>query len=118
MIGFTNSVRQAAINMDEGIQKAKEQTVIFTNDKEKLRAYQMRMMGLSDQVSGINNATKRGERRGERRGIKKGRMERDVEFIKMLHARGDSVEEIADFMSKSIDEVQEILRENIGAIPV
>jgi len=101
-----DNILEEVISMDTAIQKAQEKLIFVTNDKEKLREYQMRMMALSDQVSGMNH---------ERR---EGRRERDVELIIGQHARGRSVEEIADFMSKSIDEVQEILRENIGAIPV
>jgi hypothetical protein len=51
-----DNILEEVINMDTAIQKAQEKMIFVTNDKEKLRAYQMRMLALSDQVSGINYA--------------------------------------------------------------
>jgi predicted transposase YdaD len=78
--------------------KVQERRIILTNDKEKLRAYQMRMMALSDWVSGINQARREGRR------------ECEVELIKRQHARGYSVESIADIMSTPVERVQEIIQ--------
>jgi predicted transposase/invertase (TIGR01784 family) len=121
-----NNILEEVINMDTAIQKAQEKMIFVTNNKEELRAYQMRMLALSDQVSGLNNATKKGEERGERRGIKKGevrgrkkgRMELEVEIIKRLYTDGKSVEEIAYVMNKSIKQVQEIIRAKTRAVSV
>jgi predicted transposase/invertase (TIGR01784 family) len=99
--------------MDMAIQKVQEEMkeerrIIMTTDKEKLRAYQMRMMSLSDQVSGLNFARREGIMEGE----KKGRFERDYELVKKQIAKGKSIEEIADFMDMSVEQVQKILQEN------
>jgi predicted transposase/invertase (TIGR01784 family) len=74
--------------------------IFVTNDKEKLRAYQMRMLALSDQVSGLNFARREGKIEGQ------------VELIKKQYAKGKSIEEIADFMDMSVKQVQKILQAN------
>jgi predicted transposase/invertase (TIGR01784 family) len=53
------------IQMDEAIQKAQERVAFITNDKEALRAYQMREMAISDWTSGVNHARREGRREGQ-----------------------------------------------------
>jgi DNA-binding NarL/FixJ family response regulator len=86
--------------MDTAIQNAQEKMIFVTNDKEKLRAYQMRMLALSDQVSGIKYARREGRR------------ERDSELVKRQVAKGRSNEDIADFMGISVMQVQKIRQAN------
>jgi predicted transposase/invertase (TIGR01784 family) len=61
------------IEMDTGIAKAQEKISFVSQDKEALRAYQMREMALSDYTSGINHAHNEGKQQGivigEQRGI-------------------------------------------------
>jgi hypothetical protein len=105
--------------MDMAIQKAqeekqekKESMIIMTNDKEKLRAYQMRMLALSDQVSGINHAYREGLKRGLRKSLKANRFEDDVELYMWLAAEKEkySNEEIAYIMSISLKRLQKIIQ--------
>jgi predicted transposase/invertase (TIGR01784 family) len=131
-----NNILEEVINMDTAIQKAQEKMIFVTTDKEELRAYQMRMMAISDQVSGLNSARREGkmegrmegriegEKIGEKKGRmegkkegrmegeKKGRFERDFELVKRQAAKGKSIEEIADFMDISVKQVQKILLAN------
>jgi predicted transposase/invertase (TIGR01784 family) len=66
------------------------------------------MMALSDHVSGINSALRKGEKKGEI----KGRLERDYELVKKQVAKGKSIDEIADFMDMSVKQVQKIIQAN------
>lgn len=49
------------IKMDKAIQKAEERVTYVSQDKEALRAYQMRQMALSDWTSGVNRAKREGK---------------------------------------------------------
>jgi predicted transposase/invertase (TIGR01784 family) len=103
-----DNILEEVINMDTAIQKAQEKMIFVTNDKEKLRAYQMRMLALSDQVSGINYARREGWMEGEKIGEIKG----ENKLIKRLIAKGKSIEEIADFMDMSVKQIQKIIQAN------
>jgi predicted transposase/invertase (TIGR01784 family) len=131
-----DNILEEIINMDTAIQRVQEKMIIVTNDKEKLRDYQMRMMAISDHVSGINSARREGEKIGEKKGEKigkkigekigekkgkmigekigekKGRFERDLELVKRQAAKGKSIEEIADMMDISVMQVQKIMQAN------
>jgi predicted transposase/invertase (TIGR01784 family) len=63
------------IEMDPGIAKAQEKISFVSQDKEALRAYEMREMALSDYTSGINHALRKGEQRGEKRGERRGKQQ-------------------------------------------
>ncbi|WP_169805511.1 Rpn family recombination-promoting nuclease/putative transposase, partial [Methanobrevibacter filiformis] len=60
------------IEMDEAIGKAQERINYVSQDKEALRAYQMREMALSDMTTAMNTARREGLKEGEIKGIKKG----------------------------------------------
>jgi predicted transposase/invertase (TIGR01784 family) len=64
-----DKIIEEVIKMDTAIQKAQERMTFVTNDKESLRAYDMREMALSDYTSGMNFARREGEEKGEKRGI-------------------------------------------------
>jgi predicted transposase/invertase (TIGR01784 family) len=49
--------------MDTAIQKAQERMTFVTNDKESLRAYDMREIAMSDLTSRLNFARREGEER-------------------------------------------------------
>jgi predicted transposase/invertase (TIGR01784 family) len=53
---------EEVVKMDNAIQKAEEKMSYICNDKEALRAYQMREMALSDWTSGVNHARREGKR--------------------------------------------------------
>jgi predicted transposase/invertase (TIGR01784 family) len=59
---------EEVVKMDRAIQKADEKMSYICNDKETLRAYQMREMALSDWTSGVNYARREGLREGEEKG--------------------------------------------------
>jgi predicted transposase/invertase (TIGR01784 family) len=67
---------EEAITMDGAIQKAEERMAYVAQDKEALRAYQMREMALSDLVSGLNHA----RREGLQEGIEQGRKEAEAKY--------------------------------------
>jgi predicted transposase/invertase (TIGR01784 family) len=60
------------LEMDPAIRRAEEKMAALMNDKEALRAYQMREMALSDYTSGINHAKREGIAEGKREGIREG----------------------------------------------
>jgi flagellar biosynthesis/type III secretory pathway protein FliH len=60
------------INMDSNIQAADERMVYVTGDKEAIRAYEMRMMALSDLTSYKNYAQEKGREEGLKEGLKEG----------------------------------------------
>jgi predicted transposase/invertase (TIGR01784 family) len=75
------------VKMDAAIKKAEERVSYVSNDKEALRAYQMRQMALSDYTSGINHARREGMREGEEKKM--------VEIARNLKSIGDTKEKIA-----------------------
>jgi len=77
------------VKMDSAIQEANERMVYVTGDKEAIRAYEMRLMGLSDYTSNMNYARDEGMRKG----ITKGRNEERQRFLEMLDS-GLPVDEI------------------------
>ena len=95
--------------MDSAIQTADERMVYVTGDKEAIRAYEMRMMALSDLTSyqnyareighkeGFNEGREKGLEMGRKEGLEEGREEgREEEkrrFMELLN-QGLSIEEI------------------------
>jgi predicted transposase/invertase (TIGR01784 family) len=74
---------EEVIKMDRAIQKAQEKMSYICNDKEALRAYEMREMALSDWTSGVNYARQ------------EGRKETRQEIARNLKAMGLSAAQIA-----------------------
>jgi len=75
--------------MDTAIETANERMVYVTGDKEAIRAYERRLMGLSDYNSSINYAREKGHAEG----ITEGRNEERLRLLEMLDL-GLPVEEI------------------------
>jgi predicted transposase/invertase (TIGR01784 family) len=73
--GSSAELVEEVVRMDRAIQKAEEKMSYICNDKETLRAYQMREMALSDWTSGINYARREGKQEGLREGEEKGKQE-------------------------------------------
>jgi predicted transposase/invertase (TIGR01784 family) len=94
--------------MDTAIEKAQKKIRFVVQDKEMLRAYQMREMALSDFTSGINNARREGIAIGEQRGD----LKRSAIVVVNLQNDGFPVEKIADYTQLSVEDVIKILQEH------
>jgi predicted transposase/invertase (TIGR01784 family) len=104
------------IKMDRAIEQAYATMRHVAQDKEMLRAYQMREMALSDFTSGVNHARREGIAIGEQRGIaigeQQGDLKRSIIVAASLRAKGFSVEEIAECTCLPVAEVAKILKEH------
>jgi predicted transposase/invertase (TIGR01784 family) len=87
---------EEVVKMDRAIQKAEEKMVYVTQDKEALRAYQMRELALSDWTSGINHAKREGIQEGKR------------EIARNLKKIGMPVGQIADAAGLSIEDIAKL----------
>jgi predicted transposase/invertase (TIGR01784 family) len=74
-ISNNRKLAEEAAKMDAAIQAADERMVYVTGDKEAIRAYERRMMALSDYTSTINYAHDKGLAKGLRKGRTEGRVE-------------------------------------------
>jgi predicted transposase/invertase (TIGR01784 family) len=83
---------EEVIGMDTGIRRAEEKMTYVTNDKEALRAYQMREMAMSDWTSGINHAMR----------------EERQEIARRMKKRGAPIEQIAGDTGLSVDEIAKL----------
>ena len=63
------------VEMDAAIMSAEERMVYVTGDKEAIRAYEMRLMALSDQISAENYAREKGHAEGHEQGLEQGHAE-------------------------------------------
>ncbi|MDR2619047.1 MAG: hypothetical protein LBC62_09270, partial [Treponema sp.] len=104
---------EEVVRMDSAIQKAEEKMAFVAQDKEALRAYQMREMAMSDWTSGLNHAKREGRRKGRLEGRRKGRLEgrqegrleKAIEIARNLRGVGVSIEKIANVTGLSFDEI-------------
>ena len=91
---------EEVVKMDRAILKAEEKMSYICNDKEALRAYQMREMALSDWTSGVNYARREGLLEGEEKGLREGerkcREEGKQEIARNLKAMGLTAAQIAE----------------------
>jgi hypothetical protein len=87
--------------MDSAILAANERMVYVTGDKEAIRAYEMRQMGLSDYNSSMNYARETGYAMGHAEGHTEGRNEERQHLLEMLD-QGLSVEEIKRRLTERI----------------
>ena len=79
-----NEVLEEVVKMDKAINKANEKLNFVSQDKEFLRAYNLREMALSDWTTGINTATEKGFEKGMEKG--------KTEIAKNLLQKGMSIE--------------------------
>jgi predicted transposase/invertase (TIGR01784 family) len=63
--GSSPEIVEEVVNMDTAIRQAEKRMTFVSNDKEALRAYQMREMALSDWTSGVNYARQEGKLEGK-----------------------------------------------------
>ena len=84
----SNEVLEEVVKMDKAINKANEKLNFVSQDKEFLRAYNLREMALSDWTTGINTATEKGFEKGMEKGIEK----RNIEIAKTMLHKGMSID--------------------------
>jgi predicted transposase/invertase (TIGR01784 family) len=72
---------EEVVKMDTAIKKAEEKVSYVSQDKEALRAYQMREMALSDYTSGINYAKREGIKEVARKALEEGAT---IEFVSKI----------------------------------
>jgi predicted transposase/invertase (TIGR01784 family) len=84
---------EEVVTMDSAIQKAEERLVFVAQDKESLRAYQMRELALSDWTSGINHAKQ------------EGRQERTLAIARNLKNLGIPVDQIIEATGLREDQI-------------
>jgi predicted transposase/invertase (TIGR01784 family) len=72
-----------------------------TSDKDELRAYQMRIMALSDLTSGLNHAREEGIREGKREGIQEGALK----IASNMKKRGVPMDQIAEYTGLSVEDL-------------
>jgi predicted transposase/invertase (TIGR01784 family) len=99
--------------MDTSIGKAHKKIMSVAQDSEMLRQYQMREMAIIDYTSGINNATRKGEQRGLQKGLQQGLQQgiqqMQANYVLKSSQKGMSVEDIAELVGLSAEEVNSIL---------
>ncbi|KZX15822.1 Rpn family recombination-promoting nuclease/putative transposase [Methanobrevibacter filiformis] len=102
------------IEMDEAIGKAQERINYVSQDKEALRAYQMREMALSDMTTAMNTARregkmeglKEGKIEGKMEGLKEGEINLQRKHIINMKNKNMSLDEISEITGLSIDEIE------------
>jgi predicted transposase/invertase (TIGR01784 family) len=95
---------EEAVKMDAAIKKAEEKVNYVSQDKEALRAYQMREMALSDYTSGLNHA----KREGLREGAREGAQESARKIARNALAEGYSVEAVSKITGIPLDEIKKL----------
>jgi predicted transposase/invertase (TIGR01784 family) len=86
--------------MDSIIAKAQERFDFVIQDKEFLRAYNMREMALSDLTTSINTALEKG--------IAKGSAKKQIEIAQKLKDRGRPLEEIVEDTGLDIETIESL----------
>jgi predicted transposase/invertase (TIGR01784 family) len=98
--------------MDAAIQAANDRMVYVTGDEDAIRAYEMRMMALSDYTSTMNYARDTGLQRGLKKGLKKGqaigRSEEKLEIARKMKKAGRPYSEIMEFTGLSLDTIEKL----------
>jgi predicted transposase/invertase (TIGR01784 family) len=87
---------QEVIQMDGAINKAYDRLNFVSQDKEVLRAYEMREMAMSDWTTGLNTAEEKGHMRAQ------------LEIAKNLKKIGLSVAQIAEGTGLDIETIQSL----------
>jgi predicted transposase/invertase (TIGR01784 family) len=91
---------EEVVKMDKAINKAERLIARVLRDKEAVRAYQMKMMALSDWNSSINNA--------RREGIEEGEYANSLEIAQKMKAAGMPVVQIAQFTGLTEADIQDL----------
>jgi predicted transposase/invertase (TIGR01784 family) len=110
------------IEMDTAIKKANEVIVNVAQNKDMLRLYRLHEKVLSDYANGMDNAKEEGIGIGKLEGIvigkqegivigkQEGKQEKTIDFVLKLHRRGESIDDIAELVDISSDEVRSIFK--------
>ena len=115
--------------VDEYLKEAKEELDKLTADPELRELYEAREAELIDKISeveasreegkeegvkqGIKQGIKQGMKRGKEEGKKEGIREKQKEVVMNMRKRKMSIEEIAEIVNLSMEEVEKIIREKI-----
>jgi predicted transposase/invertase (TIGR01784 family) len=99
---------EEVVTMDTAIQKAEEKMVYVSNDKETLRAYQMREMALSDWTSGLNHARREGKQEGRREGKREGKREGILEIARNALEKRLPIDTIAEITGLDTDAIKRL----------
>jgi predicted transposase/invertase (TIGR01784 family) len=92
---------QEVLKMDATIQRTAERMQFLSNDKETLRMYHLREMGMSDWTTSINTALEKGE--------VKGRLEGKLEDAQNALRAGVSVDIVKSFTGLDTDTIKSLL---------
>jgi predicted transposase/invertase (TIGR01784 family) len=84
------------VKMDTAIELANERMVYVTGDEEAIRAYEMRLMGLSDYNSAINYAREEGMKKNA------------LEIARKMKGMGDSIEKIHTITGLPIETIEQM----------
>ena len=104
---------------DPGLEEAYNDAELFNWDKEALRAYDNAFIALQDARGRITAAERKGMAKGMEQGmakcmeqgIEQGKLEEKKKSIQKLYSIGMTVEEIADFVELSVEQVQTIIHQ-------
>ena len=89
---------------NEEIRRAKDKLYKLSQDEKERELYFIREKSIKDEASALYNA--------EQKGIEKGIQKTKIDMIKKLSIVGMSIEQIAEIVSLSVDEVKQLIENN------
>ena len=96
-------IRSVEMNNEE-IRRAKDKLYKLSQDEKERELYFIREKSIKDEASALYNA--------EQKGIEKGIQKTKIDMIKKLSIVGMSIEQIAEIVSLSVDEVKQLIENN------
>ena len=101
---------------NEEIRRAKDKLYKLSQDEKERELYFIREKSIKDEASALYNAEQKGIEKGIEQGMKEGLEQGEkkakIDTIKKLNLMGLSIEQIAQGVSLTIDEVKQILENN------
>ena len=108
-------IRSVEMNNEE-IRRAKDKLYKLSQDEKERELYFIREKSIKDEASALYNAEQKGIEKGIEQGMKEGLEQGEkkakIDTIKKLNIMGLSIEQIAQGVSLTIDEVKQILENN------
>ena len=108
-------IRSVEISNEE-IRRAKDKLYKLSQDEKERELYFIREKSIKDEASALYNAEQKGIEKGIEQGMKEGLEQGEkkakIDTIKKLNLMGLSIEQIAQGVSLTIDEVKQILENN------
>ena len=108
-------IRSVEMNNEE-IRRAKDKLYKLSQDEKERELYFIREKSIKDEASALYNAEQKGIEKGIEQGMKEGLEQGEkkakIDTIKKLNLMGLSIEQIAQGVSLTIDEVKQILENN------